>query len=160
MAVHQLARGRQQCDIAGLERNRSAACTDAEHAIVLDHDRFLVETGDRPPYEWTILDLCEPFFKNRRLDLSFVPELCVGPKEAVIGFAERTKFLWHRKSSMRFDQSANRIDLRIGQAGGQPNATHSHPVTCSTVDYLVARFALGVSVVEEPIELASGEAGV
>src|SRR5262245_56751734 len=75
MAVHQLAGGGRQCDIVGLERNRSAACANAEDTIVLDHDRFIVETGERLPHERTILNLSEPFFKNRRLYLPFIPEL-------------------------------------------------------------------------------------
>src|SRR5262249_4939513 len=100
IVVHQLARGWWQHDIAGLECNGSAALTDAEHTIVLEYDRFLIEAYQRAPHERTILDLCEPLFKTRWLGLPFVAELRVGSEEAVIGSAVRTQLLRHGKSSI------------------------------------------------------------
>src|SRR5262249_10991150 len=136
--VQQLERGRHQHDIVGIERNQSAARADAERTIVFDYDRFPRKTTRRPSHEWSVFDLREPFFENRRLGLPFVSELRVRPEEAVIGSAEPAQVLGHWKFSPRFDQPANRIDLGIGQTGSQTNATYPDAVTCGAFDPQVA----------------------
>src|SRR5689334_20944531 len=101
-------------------------------------------------HEPPLLHRREALVGHGRLDAPLIAEQRVGSEVARVTSPPFANLLGTRQGPVHLDHPHDRIDLRVADFGRSPHASDGQAMPPRTFDYLVARTARGVRVIENP----------